>query len=445
MKESEIRDFIVSNFSPFDKYIINYSQFERELVNQQANIKNGYTNSSKVLISDLIKLIVIDKLLQALPLVKELHLIDKEFTVLRTDSGRGKQPAIDIMAYNKENYCLALLELKISDSAEREAVTELSAYNQGLQNKYRGLSSLEVLWMPISTHWRTTTKSAIEFQLFWKDTLILPLTMEVDYNTVKNKVNNIELSCFNPINDLTEIQSLNIFSYECFEAFDYCTMENIPDKNAFISYVTALCSRKNINGFIIFHKPVNLMFPYGFTLCIYNPYKGYLHEKLSIDFIDKYGEAEYFKCYKKSGIINTEFSDVDFKSGEVKHWDFSEDDMEGKSLRWDAQWEKDFLSVGEFGEQPENSNISFLFKNIRKAIDSNGKNHSAIGFPDFEALFASLDDKLVDSITYLGIYQELISKKILVEHQRDLHQEDFFSSSSSLPYLRQTLKEYNQK
>jgi hypothetical protein len=445
MKESEVRDFISANFSSFKNYITNFSQFEIDLEEEKFVITQGTTNHSKIFISDLVRLVIIDKLKQALSYIENLELIDKEFVLLKTEMGLGRQPAVDLMAYNTLNYCLVLIELKISDSSEREAVTELCAYNQGLQNKYRGLSSLEVLWLPISTEWRTTTKSAIEFEIFWKNMLALPLKMEVDYNQNDRKVQGVHLECFNPINTINEIDCLNIFSYECFEAFDYCTMREISDKKSFINYVTGICSRNNINGFIIFHHPVDLMFPYGFTLCVFNPYKGYLHRRLSADFILQNSESEYYDCLKYSGIINTDFSDIEFKSDKLRYWQFNSKDMDGTSLKSDAFWGKEFLSVGDFGDNAENPNLHFLFETLKIAIDSNGINTRALGRPDFEGLFTSLESSSVEFVSYLGIYQELIAKKIIIEHKRKLHNNDFFTSTASFSYLKQVFKDFNQR
>jgi hypothetical protein len=445
MKESIVRDFITDNFSSFTSCITNYFQFSNDLIVEQENIIKGGSVPTKILISDLVKLTLIDNLKQALPVLANLKLLDKEFKLLKTESGRGKQPSIDIMAYNPESYCLALIELKISDSAEREAVTELSAYNQGLQNKFRGLSSLEVLWIPISTEWRITTKSAIEFVMLWQNTLAMPLKMDINYNKALNQVTNVDLQCFNPTSDLTEIECLNLFSYECFEAFDYCTMQDIPNKEAFINYVTTICIRQKINGFIIFHKPVNMMYPYGFTLCIYNPYKGYLHKKISQDFIKENGEQEFYSIFKESDVINTNYIDIDFRTEKIKSFEPNDDDMEGTSLKCDTFWKKNFLSVGDFAESAENSNIHFLVEKIMQTVDSNGTNSRAFGTPDFEGLLKKLADNTVDSVMYLGVHLELISKKIIVEHQRELHDDDFFETAASFPYLKKTFKDYNLK
>ena len=445
IKESNVRDFIEKNFSSLRSFITNCDKFDTDLENEYEEIVTGKIDSSKILISDLIRLTVIEKLRQAIPIFDKLELIDKEFILLRTPSGLGKQPSVDLLAFNDETYCLALIEIKISDSAEREAVTELSAYNQGLQNKFRGLSSLEVLWVPISTEWRTTTKSAIEFEILWQNTLTMPLKMVINNNIPHSKVNKIELECINPITDLTEIECINIFSYECFEAFDYCVTENIPNKEAFINYVTAICSRQKINGFVIFYKPVDMMYPYGFTLCIYNPYKGYLHKKISQEFVINNDEDIYYSTIEEGCIINTNIVDVDFRTDEVKSFIPSEDDMDGTSLKSDAYWRKDFLNVGKFANNAENANITFIVDKIKNAIDSNGINSRAFGTPDFEGLFSKLKKEQVDSIMYVGVHLDLISKRILVEHKRNYHQDDFFETASSFVYLQKIFREYNRR
>ena len=119
--------------------------------------------------------------------------------------------------------------------------------------------------------------------------------------------------------------------------------------------------------------------------------------------------------------------------------------MEGTSLKSDAFWSKDFLSVGDFAETAENSNIHFLVERIKQTVDSNGVNSRALGTPDFEGLFTQLADDNVDSVMYIGVHLELISKKIMVEHQRSHHNDDFFDTAASFPYLKRTFKDYNLK
>jgi hypothetical protein len=443
MKESEIRDFIVEYFSSFCDFINNKEQFELDLTKEEELIYAGRDDLSEILISDLVKLSTIEKLKLGLPILSNLELLGKEFVLLKTPRSQGKQPSVDIMAYNKENYCLALIELKISSRSERECITELSAYNQGLQNKFRGLSSLEVLWIPISTEWRTTTNSAVEYEMFWQNTMVLPLKLSGNYSEQISKFKHLEFELFNPTQDLIEAECRNLFSYECFDAYDYVTEDEISDKNAFVNVISSVFSRQKINGFIIFHEPCQLQFPYGFTLCVYNPYKGYIHKKISRQFIDDNSEEEFLRLLAENMIINTEYQDIDFLTDEIKKFEPLESDMDGTGIRFDAYWDKKFLSVGEFADNNDNQNISFMLDKIQQMLNSFRINPSALGNPNFDMLFNNLRNAEVDSVIYLGIHLELISKRVLIEHRRGLHEWDYFSTISSFSYLRSLFQEYN--
>lgn len=430
MEELDVRDFIADNFSNFRGFIINMEQFQKELAERKSQILSGSSNPSEILISDLIKLNVIEKLSNSLPILNNLKLIDKEFKLLYTGRKAGAQPSVDLLAYNATNFTLALMELKVSHNAERQAITELSAYNQGLQNRFTGLSNLEVVWIPISTDWRVTTKSAIAYQIYWHNIFSVPLHMAYSYDAKTKIVSNFQIECFNPIEEIKEVECRNLFSYDCFIAFDYYVRNEITDRHSFINYVTSIASRQQINGFIIFHKPVDAMFPFGFTICVHNPYKGYLHKKISQNYIEKEGEPAYFEALKESGIVNTEYTDIEFTTEKIVGFTPSSSD-------------KDFLSVGDFADNNENQNINYLFRQLKEKIDSVEKNSRGLGYPDFERHFLSLKKENVEHVIYLGVHSDLIANRILVEHHRKIRNENFFSLSQSFEYLHNIFKEYN--
>lgn len=237
---------------------------------------------------------MLDQLHKGLELIEDLELIGEEFVLLQTERRVGKQPSADLLAYRLEDYCLAIIELKISNVAERQSITKLSAYNQGLQNRYRGLSALEVLWIPVSTEWRTTLVAALEFQMIWNRIMAVPLKLRYSHNAKQTKVTSLELELFNPLSKIEETDHLSLFSYGCFDAFDYCLMEDIADKRGFTNYVATICARYKVSGFVVYHQPVDLMYPYGFTICIYNPYKGRMHSAVAKYYKEK-GQLKKFK------------------------------------------------------------------------------------------------------------------------------------------------------
>lgn len=439
IRERDINNFLNSNFSKFHHFISNVEEFENNLESGKEQI---YKSTDSILISDLIKLIIIDKVSLVTSDVESYKLIGQEFKLLPSTNGRGKQPSIDLLAYNNPYGTLALIELKISNSSEREAVTELSAYTQGLQNRFHGLSNLDVIWMPISTDWRTTLKSAIENAIIWNNVLALPLKLTIDQKA-DGTFDNLSFEIINLTKDLKEDDYRNLFSYECFDAFDYYTEKELGDRKGFINYITSIFTKQNINGFIVFHKNVaDEPFPNGFTICIFNPYKGHLHKKILNDIVKDDPDFSYESVNKNGGIIN-EMVDVDFFTDEVKELTREEADFDGSPLNWGSNWVKDFLSVGDFTFREDDLKIKYAIKFLEESIDSVIENNRAFGTPDFKIWFQRLNEDTCTSVMYFGLHNDLMAKKIQIEHKRGIHKEDFFDCLSSFTYLKSTFEQFN--
>jgi len=440
MKESIVRDYLCENFDSFHEKISNIEEFNNEIDKQKKEI---YEGELSIKISDLIKLVLTDKISGSTKNIEYYKLINSEFQLLHTGSNRGKQPSVDMLAYNTESLNLALLELKVSNSSEREAITELSAYNLGLQNKFQGLSNLQVIWIPISTEWRVTLRSAMEYSILWKNIQALPLQLDV---TLENEViQNLSLKIINPIRDVHEEDYRNLFSYECFDTFEYFTRFEVKSKDGFINYVTTIFNRQNINGFIIFHNTYrSAPYPHGFTLCIYNPYKGHLHRKMLKDILEENTDLTCDDIMKSGKLVNTNYYDIDFKTDELKFYEPTESDLDEGSLKMDAYWEKDFLCVGDFTDPGDDANLHYIIQNIMDAIDSSEENNRAFGTPHFETLFKEFEAEQISSVSYLGLHHDLITKKIQIEHKRKIHSEDFFSCLTSFVYLKDTFTLYNE-
>ncbi|MEE6128237.1 hypothetical protein V2E39_12665 [Chryseobacterium arthrosphaerae] len=439
MKESKVQDYLCENFNTFHKKITNIEEYNNEIKMQKKEI---FDCMSSIKISDLVKLILVDKVSYSTRNIEHYKLIDSEFPLLNTGSKSGKQPSVDILAYNKESLNLALIELKISKGTEREAITELSAYNLGLQNRFQGLSNLQVIWIPISTEWRVTPRSAIEYSMLWNNIQALPL--HLDFTVKDEKIQNLKLKIINPIKDVKEKDYRNLFSYECFDTFEYFTRSEVKNKDGFINYITTIFNRQNINGFVIFHNTYRgVPYPHGFTLCIYNPYKGHLHRKMLKEALQQYKELQFDDVIKMGGFVNTDYYDIDFKTDELRFYELTEADLDEGSLKMDAYWEKDFLSVGDFIDPGDDANIGYVIHNLMKAIDSSKENKRAFGTPHFETLFKGFEAEQISSVSYLGIYHDLMTKKIQIEHKRKIHLKDFFSCLTSFVYLKDTFSSFN--
>lgn len=446
MSELELQEFIENNFEDFKSFIINYNDFLKELEQQKINI---YNKDGKILISDLIKLSAIKRLKISFSMLDNLKLISKEFQLLKTGK-RGKQPSIDLFAYNTSNFCNALIELKINNVSEREAVSELSAYSQGLQNRFRGLSNLETLWVPVSPEWRTTLKSAVEYILIWQNILVSPLKLNIQ----NEDLSTLSLECYNPINELTEIESLNMFSYDCFDAFEFYLIDEVKSYHALNSFIVSTCAKLNISGFVISHKPVKDMYPHGFTICVFNPYKGYMHKRLCLNFINEESEEELYKVLSQENkVIDFNYSDIDFVTDELKGFipEQNEIDQDIKVEELSVgdlmpkSWKKDFLGIEKFADNEVGININFLYNEVRKSLESNGYKSKSLGYPDFQGRFKQIKDESVNCILPFGVHQELIFNKVKVEHHRKIHDYDLFEITSKYSYYKSLFEDYNMK
>lgn len=136
--------------------------------------------------------------------------------------------------------------------------------------------------------------------------------------------------------------------------------------------------------------------------------------------------------------------DIDFKSNEVKHWEFRPDQMEGKGLKWDASWDRDFLSVCDFAQNGDGLNIHFIYQDLKEKIDSGGENKRALGVPSFNGLMHQWTAESVKSVTLFGVHFDLIVNKIRLEHQKGLHTKELFSLTNDFGYLKETFEAFNR-
>ncbi len=311
---------------------------------------------------------------------------------------------------------MAILELKIGHTQERQIVTELSAYSQGLQNKFRGLSFFDFIWIPISNSWRVMPKSAIEFQMVWNKVLCLPLTL--NYSLTGQDVQSVELQCFNPSSEIGIENYISLFTYNSYDALDFYATEPISNPDALNQFISSLCSKYNISGFSLYHKPNDLMYSYGLTICVFNPYKSYLITRFLKWIKENEGEAKMYENIKEIN-ASTDFWDIDFKTDEFKEWIFSEDQMEGKGLKHDAFWDKDFLSVGEFANNPENNKLNLLVDELKSHLQLIAGNKFAFGYPDFKTFFKNnTKENPVEKVIYFGFFQEIINQMLRFDFEK---------------------------
>ena len=186
------------------------------------------------------------------------------------------------------------------------------------------------------------------------------------------------------------------------------------------------------------------MYPYGFTLCIFNPYHGNIHKHMSNYILSEYGSKQYKSALKEARIVDTNYWDVDLKSDQLKFWEMDADSQKDEKIPGFTFWDnQDFVAVSEMADPEGEINAHFLVTRLMEAIDGFEENPRAFGTPNFMGTINGLQDSEVDAISYFGLHHELVSRHVMIEHSQKRLKSDFFNALSSFTYLKTLLKKFN--
>jgi hypothetical protein len=206
--EDTIRDELATKIdpdtAPLSNLIQNFDTYKNAL---KVSIQNFLAKPESPGAKELFEQVTRKKQLYGLEAIPYLKIVDKEFRLLKTGK-RGKKPSADILAFEPETGSLCVIEVKIDSSSERESITELSAYSQGINNRFFGFSSTDIIWLPISTEWRITTSSACAYQMLFRGSVILPLKLSI--NSTTKTIEHLDIE--DVISQITSPQACALFS-----------------------------------------------------------------------------------------------------------------------------------------------------------------------------------------------------------------------------------------
>lgn len=172
------------------------------------------------------------------------------------NSQEGLHP--DFVIYNEEDDAYVIIELKVSSNAERQAVTEVMAYQLEIRNYLPGLSNYNIPIVIISQDYRPLLKHAVASMLIEnQNVLCLSVNEKALANNIEDKILDI-VNC-----DIWTDLKLSI-SKKSFVGYTLCFYSNGKDSysdfemNNILSKVTELISieaeKANSNGFAIAWK-----------------------------------------------------------------------------------------------------------------------------------------------------------------------------------------------
>jgi hypothetical protein len=104
-----------------------------------------------------------------------LYLLDLLVADENISLQKGEQLYPDLLLFNPETSTFIIVEIKRSGQAEREAVTELLAYEHELQNLFPFMSKLEVCFVLISADFKPLLEHSVYSLALWQNRKVLPL------------------------------------------------------------------------------------------------------------------------------------------------------------------------------------------------------------------------------------------------------------------------------
>jgi hypothetical protein len=105
----------------------------------------------------------------------EIIAVNKSISI---SSGEVLRP--DIIAFNPEQRTIVIFEIKRDVLTERQAVTELMAYEHEIQNNFPFLSNFEMCFVVVATHWSTLMDHAVASMVTWSNKQCLAIHLKTE-------------------------------------------------------------------------------------------------------------------------------------------------------------------------------------------------------------------------------------------------------------------------
>lgn len=268
--EKKIQSFIYDNLRNLDSFIKNYE----EILEYKTDSSSPETGSFE----DFVKQFMFNNFLKSIRKFRCFSPIGKEIPVMKTG---GRPLSIDILANNYETGEFFIIEIKRSYNTEREAITEILAYANGLRSEFPELSTEDILIVIIARNWQPSLWNATVFLMLFFRVNIVPIQIiDLDYDEIRDKVMNISLEILIPSKkgNLTTIQN---FTKECLSSKVILWDDQRIQPREVANLVSIEMNRRNMHGFIVglkfwgadsFEKGKGYPSPYGILISALNPY-----------------------------------------------------------------------------------------------------------------------------------------------------------------------------
>jgi hypothetical protein len=434
--EDLIRDYLAENIRRMTRLVRNLKKVREEWRRNEQQFLRIDPKEGGPTARDLLQRIIAKRNLLGLHDFQNLHLVGTEFKLLSTGLA-GKQPSADILAINPEVGVFFVPEVKQDVGAERQAVTELSAYSQGLQNRFWGLSPADHVWVPISTEWRTAVRAGFANEIVWGNRAILPMKCRVKFISAQGasdqpekKVSELELELLNVVEDMSEVQALAHFAWDCFDSLEIAMVRPPSDPRTFLDFIVATASRLALSGFVLFYEYRGLRRypePYTFHIAATNPARAALKREqlkrvLENDQLPD-PNARLIDMRKYVGDSLWDWLDIDLASGKVVEPDDLRrsarkaeregNEEEAKKLRAELA---SHVSVAEIARASGNR-LSNLFREVQSRLNLFLPRYT-LGSPSSGTLLQNNKfqrDNKIHYVGYFGVMSEAVYERLIYE------------------------------
>ncbi len=160
----------------------------------------------------------------------------------------------DLVCYNPEKRIFVIFEIKRDNLTERQALTELYAYEQEIRNILPFIGNREIQTVLISKDWDTLLEHAVSNYNAWSNKNCLALSI----NEIIPKIN-YELTVKVPnswfIRGISELPQESYQTLDLYISGEFENNDFLPLKVAtFVNIITKYCDRNDIHGFLMVWK-----------------------------------------------------------------------------------------------------------------------------------------------------------------------------------------------
>lgn len=419
--EVDLQRWLSENLSGFLDSIVNLEQLSTKLQERLDGFRSKPRSRLVDTLRDAVTATLDRKFLYTLKALEEgsdLISLGCEFPLIKSGLP-GRNPAADILALQSNSAAYAIIEIKISADAAREAVTELSAYGQGLGHRYLGLNSFDAIWLVVSTEFRPTLLEAVAYQMLIADRCIVPIKASV---TAKDgTIEDVEL-------EIVEIEQVPhacstdaLFSNEVFDGVAVNFPAKVSSPDVALHFISNACTRLGATGFCfqVYASEMQeheYMYPHGLYIGTLNPFKLYqlsaqLNELLKRGHVRR-DSAEYEDWIFKG--VHEDF-DVDLTTYEVKWTPHSADDGREESDEVNFAGIPFDHSLLELSIRETNS-LTIVFESIFNQLTRmhSGGTGAEVGGTSFSAMFfpfagrPTYREDNISSIRYFGFLHDVV-------------------------------------